>query len=393
MKNIDEKEKTKGRIMLTRSRRKSPRKSAGAPPGTLLHIGPERTEQVSLEIIQYDEKGVTYTAGKNVEDLKKRVGVDFEAGTSEKNAPKAGFPEKITWVNVSGVHDPNIVRAIGEFSGMHPLFMEDVMDTFARPKVEISQDNFFLSMKMMRIVDDADANSRIVMEQVSLFLNKNLLITFQEAPGDVFEPVRKRIHTDGSMIRRRGADFLAYALTDVIVDQYFSVIEKMEEYIEPLEEQVISSPEPEQSGMIHQVRNDLIQVRRVVWPMREVVRALQRDSAEQCDAVSDDTRVFFGDVYDHVIQVMDQIETFRDILSGISDMYMNSISLRMNNIMKVLTLIATIFIPLTFIVGIYGMNFTYMPELEWRWGYFAVLLIMAAVAVGMIVFFKKKKWL
>jgi len=385
--------------MLTRSRRKSRRKSAGAPPGTLLHIGPERTEQVSLEIIQYDEKGVTYTAGKNAQDLKKRIGADSEAETAGENAPKAGLPEKVTWVNVSGVHDPNTIRTVGEISGMHPLFMEDVMDTFVRPKVEISKDNFFLIMKMMRIVDDADAEAdaeaagRIEMEQVSLFLNKNLLITFQEAPGDVFEPVRKRIQTDGSMIRRRGADFLAYALTDVIVDQYFSVIEKMEEHIEPLEEQVISSPEPEQSGMIHQVRNDLIQVRRVVWPMREVVRALQRDSAEQCDAVSDDTRVFFGDVYDHVIQVMDYIETFRDILSGISDMYMNSISLRMNNIMKVLTLIATIFIPLTFIAGIYGMNFAYMPELQWRWGYFAVWGVMAAVAIVMIVFFRRKKWL
>lgn len=344
---------------------------AGEPPGTLLHIGPSRTENVVIDVISYTKEAARTFTAASAEDL---------AGS----LPKDG----VTWVNVSGVHDPDCVRTVGNLAGMHPLYMEDVMDTTKRPKVEISRDALFISMKMMM-----ESSGSIEMEQVSLFLGENLVITFQEAPGDVFAPIRRRIETAGSQLRLRNADFLAYALTDVIVDRYFSVIEEMDTYIEPLEEQVLSDPSPEHSYVIHQVRNDLIQVRKLVWPMREVLRSLQRDSAEQCDLIQDETRMFFGDVYDHVIQVMDQIESFRDILSGISDLYMNSISLRMNNIMKVLTLIATIFIPLTFIAGIYGMNFTYMPELQWRWGYAAVWVVMVIAALVMLLFFRKKHWL
>jgi len=345
-------------------------KKAGLPPGTLVHIGEKKKEKVKITIIDYHEKEF----------------VEKEARTVEECFP---FKEKptVTWINVDGVHDLEIIEKIGSHFGFHPLTLEDIANTTQRPKIEDFGDYIFLILRMLSY---DEKKNEVKSEQVSLILGSNFVISFQEDVGDVFDPVRERIRKGKGRLRKMGADYLAYTLIDSIVDNYFLILEKLGEKIEFLEEELVTDPKTETLQEIHNLKREMIFLRKSVWPLREVISGLERSES---DLIKESTGIFLKDIYDHTIQVMDTVEAYRDVLSGMLETYLSSISNRMNQVMKVLTVIATIFIPLTFIVGIYGMNFKYMPELEWRWGYLIIWLAMVVIAIFMIFYFKRKKWL
>lgn len=345
-------------------------RKSGLPPGSLIHIGERKREQTRITVIDYDETSCEEKEVKAVEEC---------------------FPFKntatVTWINVDGVHDSEIIGKMGGHFGVHPLILEDIMNTAQRPKMEDMGDYLFI---VLRMISFAGKKKGILSEQVSLIVGPNFVISFQEGEGDVFDPVRDRIRSGKGRLRRMGPDYLAYSLIDAIVDNYFVVLEKLGEQVEFLEEEIVTDPGRKTIQALHGLKREMIYLRKSVWPLREVVSGLERSGSH---LIKESTGIFLRDVYDHTIQVIDTIETFRDMLSGMLDIYLSSVSNRMNEIMKVLTIIATIFIPLTFIAGIYGMNFEYMPELGWRWGYFAVLAVMVAVGVFMLIYFRRKKWL
>ncbi|MDP8214415.1 MAG: magnesium/cobalt transporter CorA [Candidatus Euphemobacter frigidus] len=345
-------------------------KAAGLPPGTPVYIGEEKAEKVRISVIDYDE---SQFQEKEVESV-------------EECLPFKDIPT-VTWINIDGLHQTEIIEKIGKHFGLHPLVIEDIVNTGQRPKVEDFGEYIFVVLKMLGY---DDKKTEVTSEQVSLVLGSNFVISFQEKLGDVFETIRSRIREGKGRIRKMGVDYLTYALVDSVVDYYFFILEKLGDKIEEVEEELVSDPKPETLQMIHSLKRELLFIRKSVWPLREVISGLQRG---EYSLISDATVIYFRDVYDHTIQVIDTVETFRDMVSGMLDTYLSSISNRMNEVMKVLTIIATIFIPLTFIVGIYGMNFEFMPELKWHWSYPAVWLVMIGVFIGMIVYFKKKKWL
>jgi magnesium transporter len=293
----------------------------------------------------------------------------------------------VSWINVDGLHDIEIIQQVGDCQGLHPLVLEDILNTDQRPKLEDYGDYLYIVLKMLYKQEGGGIST----EQVSLVLGSNFVISFQEGiKGDVFNPVRERLRSGKGRIRGMGADFLAFSLMDAIVDNYFVVLEEVEERIEALEEEVVASPSAKTVQKLHRLKRDMIFLRKAVWPLREVLAALTRRESK---LITEAVVVYLRDVYDHTIQVIDSIETSRDLLAGMLDIYLSSISNRTNEVMKVLTIIATIFMPLTFIVGLYGMNFKYMPELEWRWGYPAVLLLMVLTTIAMLIYFRRKKWL
>ena len=301
------------------------------------------------------------------------------------------FPFKetptVTWINVDGVHDVGLIQKLGNNFDLHPLIIEDIVHTQQRPKMEESENYIYIVLKMLYF-DNAQNETQV--EQVSLVFGKNFVISFQEKEGDIFETIRERIRNGKGRIRKMGTDYLAYALIDAVVDHYFIILENDGEKIEELEDKVVADPKPETLQKIHRLKREMIFLRRSVWPLRELVNSLERGESP---LIHKATRIYLRDVYDHTIQVIDTLETYRDMLSGMHDTYLSSISNRMNEVMKVLTIIATIFIPLTFIAGIYGMNFEFMPELKWRWAYFSVWGVILIVAVFMLIFFRRKKWL
>jgi magnesium transporter len=292
----------------------------------------------------------------------------------------------VTWLNVDGSHKIAVLEEIGSLLDIHPLILEDILDTSQRPKMEDFGRYLFIELNMLLWDED---QSEIQAEQVSLILGEDYVITFQEFEVDVFDPVRKRIREGVGRMTRSGADYLAYALIDAVVDHYFIVLENLGEQIEFLEEELVTDPDPGTLQSIHEIKRELIFLRKSVWPLREVIGVLERGESPLFQGSS---LVYLRDVYDHTIQIIDTVETFRDMVSGMLDIYLSSISNRMNEVMKVLTIIATLFIPLSFIVGVYGMNFHYMPELEWKWGYFGVWGVIVLVALGMLVYFRRKKW-
>ena len=342
----------------------------GLPPGTLVHIGEKKTEEIKITVIDYDETNFQEREIKLIEEC-----------FSFKDKPT------ITWINVEGIHRTDIIQKLGDCYGFHPLVLEDILNTDQRPKIEDYKDYIYIVLKML----SNNKSPEIIVEQVSLILGPNFVISFQEGvAGDVFNPVRERIRNEKGRIRSMGADYLAYSLVDSIVDNYFIILEKLGERIEDLEEELLINPSKETLHKIHQLKREMIFLRKAVWPLREVISAMERgDSALTKEYI----RVYFRDVYDHTIQIIDVIETYRDMLAGMLDIYLSSISNKMNEIMKFLTIIGTIFIPLTFIVGVYGMNFEFMPELRWHWGYFSILFFMLVVSVFMLLYFKRKKWL
>lgn len=342
---------------------------AGLPPGTLAYGEEERDEEVKITIIDYDEE-------------------NFQEKEAEKIEECFPFRDKstVTWINIDGVHEAEIVKKIGDEFDLHPLILEDIVNTSQRPKFEDFEDYFFIVLRMLRYSEDEG----MISEQVSLILGSNFVISFQEERGDVFDPIRERIRNGKGRIRKMGADYLAYALMDAIVDNYFVILEKFGEEIELLEDELVTDPTPQTLQTIHDLKRELISLRKSVWPLRELINRLEK---EESSLIKDTTRLYIKDVYDHTIQVIDTIESYRDMVSGMLDIYLSSVSNRMNEVMKVLTIIATIFIPLTFLAGIYGMNFANMPELSWSWGYPVVLLVMLAIGVLMLMFFRRKGWL
>lgn len=344
-------------------------RKAGLPPGTLLatHQGP--SAPLHMRVIAYDVAGVREQTLNDAARCRELL-----------------TPGGVTWIDVDGVPDAAVLEEFGRRFHLHPLVLEDILNTDQRPKIEDYGDYLFLVLRML-----THNGGEIVSEQVSLVLGPGYVISFQEAlkPGDVFDPVRQRIRS-GGMLRGRGADFLAYALMDVIVDNYFGILERLGEEVEMLEESLVTSPNPDILGAIHRLKREMIFLRRSVWPLREVANAIAWEGTALIDA---STRLYFRDVHDHAIQVMDTIETLREMLTGMLDVYLSSVSYRMNEIMKVLTIIATIFIPLTFLVGVYGMNFEFMPELGWRWAYPLLWLAMLGIAAVMLLYFRRNRWI
>ncbi|MBI1730642.1 magnesium/cobalt transporter CorA [Candidatus Acetothermia bacterium] len=345
-------------------------KKAGLSPGTLIYLGSKRTEEVKISLMEYD--------GDHVQErvLKK----------SEEAFPFKDLPTS-TWVNIDGLQQVEIIEALGRHFNIHPLVLEDILSTGQRPKMEEFESYIYIVLRMLSFNEQ---EAKLEDEQVSLILGPNFVLTFQENEGDVFDPVRNRLRNDKGKIRKAGADYLVYALIDAVVDNYFAVLEKVGDRIEFLDEQLAVNPTPEVLAQIHDLKRSILFLRKAVWPLRDVINHFQRG---EIPIFQPPTMIFMRDVYDHTVQVIDTVETLRDIVAGMMDLYLSSLSNRMNEVMKVLTIIATIFIPLTFIVGIYGMNFDYIPELRWHWGYFAVLGIMGIIALGMLLYFKRKKWL
>jgi magnesium transporter len=350
--------------------RKNVLKKIGLPPGTLVHIGEKKEEEVKINLIDYDEKYFETREIKNVEEC---------------------FPFKdtstVTWINISGIHEIDILSNIGAHFGFHALVLEDILNTDQRPKIEDFEDHIFIILKMLSFNEETD---EIVAEQISLFLGSNYVITFQEKKGDIFDSLRDRIKNGKGRVRKMGADYLAYALIDTIVDHYFIILEKLGDDIESLEGELVTNPTPSTLETLHYLRKEMIFLRKSVWPLREVINSLSRGESS---LILEATIIYLRDVYDHTIQVIDTTETFRDIVSGMLDLYLSSVSNRMNEVMKVLTIIATIFIPLSFIAGTYGMNFEYMPELKWHWAYIGYWAIIAVVVSGMLFYFRRKRWL
>ncbi|MFO7867010.1 MAG: magnesium/cobalt transporter CorA [Candidatus Aminicenantes bacterium] len=345
-------------------------RKAGLPPGTPVYTGEEKPDKVRITVIDYGED---HLEEREISSWGELDGFQDDAST--------------TWINVDGVHKTDIIEFISREFDWHPLVLEDLVNTQQRPKVENHGDYIFIVLKMLTMDEE---KKEIKGEQLSLILGNGYVFSFQERKGDIFEPVRTRLRKEKTHIRKMGPDYLAYALMDVVVDHYFLILESMGEFIEDQEERLLYDPSPQDLQNIHRMKREMIFLRRSVWPLRETVSGLERSDSV---LILPSTRRYFRDVYDHTIQVIDSVENFRDLLSGMHDTYLSSISHRMNEIMKMLTIIATIFIPLTFIAGVYGMNFAYMPELEWKWGYAAVWGVMIVVIAGMITYFKRKKWI
>ena len=344
----------------------------GTAPGTLQAPEVRRVEKIVIQVMDY---GPDYLLEKELASIEEVLAYRDTATT--------------TWINVNGIHDVDLLRKLGEYFGFHPLALEDVLNTGQRPKVDYYEDHQYIIVKELRW------QQTLEVEQVSIFLGRKFVITLQETQGDPFGPVRDRIRTGKGRIRKMGPDYLAYALIDAVVDEFFPILEKFGELIEDLESEMVEVPTQDTLRRIHQIKRDLLVLRRAAWPEREVINCLQRDESR---LIRKETKVFLRDCYDHTVQIMDIIENYRDLAASLVEVYLSSISNRMNEVIKMLTLVTSVFIPLTFIVGVYGMNFNpasspwNMPELNWYWGYPATLAVMLALAIAMLMYFRRKGW-
>lgn len=343
----------------------------GMGPGSVVYVGPDRTKPVRLTVIRY-----------NADHFEREDNISLDECCLDRSEGE------VLWVNVDGVHDIKVVSAVGEKFGLHPMLIEDIAHTGQRPKLEDMDTYLYTVLRMLRY---DEKNNCVISEQISLALGPGYVLTFQEEEsGDVFEPVRVRLTSNKGRARRLGADYLFFALLDAIVDEYFVVLEKLGDEIESLEEALLSTPTKDALETLHAVRREALFFRKYVWPLREVIARLQK---QEDDLITRETGFFLRDLYDHTIQVLDTIETFRDILSGMADLYLSNISLKLNETMKFLTIFSTMFIPLTFLAGVWGMNFKSMPELQWPYGYAAALTVMAAVALSMWRYFVRRQWM
>jgi len=341
----------------------------GQSPGALIHVGERKVEDTRIDIIEYDSETITETNNVQIEDCLK-----------SKNKPN------VTWINVIGIHDPEIVESFGNSFEIHPLHQANIMNTELRPSIEVSDNYLLIMLKMPHYNSET---GELDLEQISIILAENHVITFQEIEADFFDQIRKRLRSKTGTIRNLKSDYLTYAIIDAVIDSYFLVIEKIGDITEDLEEELMENPTSDTMQTIQTLKRRMISLRKSIWPAREIIDFLGRDSTL---FISDNTRTYLRDVYNHVIQVIDTIEGLRDVIGGLLDTYLSSVSNRMNEVMKTLTIIAAIFIPITFIAGIYGTNFSYVPELEWKGSYFVMLIGMAAISGIMIAWFKKKKW-
>ncbi|MBN1545679.1 MAG: magnesium/cobalt transporter CorA [Syntrophaceae bacterium] len=353
------------------SQQKKRSHKTGLPPGALVHIGEKWSEQTRISIMQYNE--VTLRE-KELTDI--------------RELPMPIDSSMTTWIHVDGLHDTLLLEQLGATFNLHPLILEDILNTDHRPKIEDMGPYIFLVLKCFAA--NTSPTAEIEPEQVSLVFGSHFVLSLEEKESKLLTPIRERLRQGKGKMRKAGADYLAHAILDAVVDSYFAVLEDIGDDIETCEDSLVSQPGSVVLERIHYLKRNMIILRKSVWPLREAVAALERSDSPLIDA---STNIYFRDVYDHTIQVMDNIETYRDTLSGMLDIYLSSVSNRMNEIMKVLTIIATIFIPLTFLAGIYGMNFDYMPELRWRWGYFVVWGVMVVITLIMLRLFRKNKWL
>ncbi len=358
------------------------RQRVGLPPGAVVFTGHEKTAPVTLSVLNYAEDYVH-----------EATDVSIDTALQQRDAPGP------SWINIDGIHDVAIVQALGDHFGLHPLIQEAIVHTGQRPKLEVYDDHVYIVLKMLSLSSPGDLDSdddpaayapQLQAEQVSLVVGANWLLCFHEDPGDVFDPVRERIRSRLGRVRKVGTDYLAYALVDVIIDHYFIVLEHLGNRIEALEDDVLAGAATGTQEKINAVRRDLVTMRRMTWPVREILSQMER---LESDVWSEETRPFVRDAYDHAVQVLDLVESLRDVVGGLTDLYMTSLSNRMNEIMKVLTIIGTIFIPLTFVAGIYGMNFDYMPELRIWWMYPTMWAVMIATAGGLLLYFRRNDWI
>lgn len=340
----------------------------GLPPGSLVHVGPSRTHQVILSLIDFDNDNLTECKLANASE----ASICLHSPT-------------VSWLNVSGIHDKEVMARLGDVFNIHPLILEDIMNASHRPKVEDLGEQVFFTLKMLRM----DDLKHILSEQVSMILGPGYVISFQEDEADIFDPIRQRIRNNTGLVRSRGADFLVYRLMDLVVDNYFVVLEEVEARVAHLELVILHSPETDLLPEIQALKRDMLDLRRDILPLRDAVGSLEKGLSKLVDKR---TARYFRDVQDHIINLTESIEHQREVLKGLTDIHLTNINNRLGEVMKVLTVISTIFIPLTFIVGVYGMNFDFMPELRWKYGYAAIWAIMLAILGGMVYYFKRKKW-
>jgi len=347
-------------------------KKIGLPAESLVYTGDKKGKNhINLTLIDYDAT-----------HYEERSLLQVDACLPYKQKPT------ITWINVDGVHDPNLIEKLGEGFGIHRLVTEDLVSIVQRPKCEDYGDYLFIVLKMLTY---DQASNKIIPEQISLIMGQKFLLSFQEdIQGDVFHMIRDHLRTGKGKIRHRETDYLAYCLLDALVDNYFIILERIGDSIDALEEALMLQPGQEVMEQLYQLKRELLFLHKAVWPLREVISFLLR---RESPLIQDSTMPYLRDVYDHVVQAIDSIEINRDMLTTMLDLYLSSVSYRTNEIMKVLTIIATIFMPLTFLAGVYGMNFEHMPELSWKYGYLLIWIIMIALGVAMLYFFRKKKWI
>jgi magnesium transporter len=345
-------------------------KKAGLPSGSLVYTGEKKDEQVRIHVIDFDEA-----------HFQESEPASADACISYKDKPT------VTWINTDGVHNVPLLEKLGDCFGLHRLVMEDILNTDQRPKTEDYGDYLYLVLKML----SAGKNGEIITEQISIVLGGNFVLSFQEGLEDeVFPLVRERLRSGKGRIRKMGADYLAYSLLDAVVDNYFVILERFGDKIESIETELIENPTQHTVQRIYRLKREMIFLHNAVWPLREVVSNIGK---HESPLIKEATAPYLRDLYDHVVHIIDSVDIYREMLASMLDMYLSSVSNRLNEVMKVLTAISLIFMPLTFIVGVYGMNFKYMPELQWRYGYFVSLLLMLGIGVLMLLYFKRKKWL
>ncbi|AHM60647.1 magnesium and cobalt transport protein cora [Flammeovirgaceae bacterium 311] len=346
------------------------KRKVGLPPGSIMYTGENADAPISMQLFAYDEDGLKESFP---ESPQKAIDAVSKNGT--------------TWINVDGVHDVVLVEQICKHFNIHPLTIEDIVSTRQRPKVESMEGYLYVVLKVLEYDEE---KASVGLEQISLVLGPDFVLSFQERPGDTFEPVRSRLRAGRGRIRSAGADYLLYALIDTVVDNYFVILDRIDERADQLEEQLLTDASKENFDTVYHLKREMLTIWRSVWPLRDVMYRLERGDFV---LIQDQTQIYLRDVSDHMTQIIDIVEVTRDLLKGMADLYHSTVGSRTNEVMRVLTIISTIFIPLTFIVGVYGMNFEVFPELKWRYGYLFVWLVMIGLAIMMLIIFRKKKWL
>lgn len=343
---------------------------SGLPPGSLVHVGAVHPHDHTITVVNYNKTTLQKHQIQSIAELLPRAHDGI-----------------LTWVIIDSLKNVPIIADIGQHFGIHALVLEDILNTHQRPKFEEFDDYLYIVLKAISM---GDAGYKVHYGQISLLVLDNIVFTLMEKPDSLFDPLLKHLDNDKSQIRHLGTDYLAYIIMDTVVDKYFALQDSFDELIEDIEDKLLADPSAQTLSSIQKIKRELIFLRRSVSPLRELLAAIQRSESPLLDAK---TQRYFGDIYDHAIRIIEAIESYRDLIAGMLDIYLSSVNNKMNETMKVLTVFASIFIPLTFLAGVYGMNFEYMPELKWRWGYPALWVFFIGVAVGLLRYFKKKNWL
>ncbi len=348
----------------------SVKKTLGLAPGSVVYVGKKTSSDLYIEVFDYDKTFFEEKKLDHIEDT--YIYIDSKP---------------ITWININGLNHTEAIEKIGEYCTLHPLILEDIVNTQQRPKIDEYENYLFVVLKMLYF----DKDEKLAIEHISFILADGYVISFQESNGDVFDSIRNRIRNNKGRIRSMGADYLLYTLMDAVVDNYFNLIEAMGDKIEELEDDLFEEkPNDDITYDIQSLKREILKIRRAVFPLREVVNRLEKSEHK---LIAKKTQFYLRDLYDHIIQVSENVEIYRDMIWGLMDMYMTTISNKMNEVMKMLTIIATIFIPLTFLAGIYGMNFENIPELKYKYGYYIFWCVLIGIFISLIIYFKRKKWL